>query len=108
MARRHIEIIPGKNGHKVRHFHAVNEGGTPAYQSDSLVFGNAEDMANHIEGFSRSMGKKTSRRWQRRPKSLKEAARLRRQRRRQDDNSPAGLGGKRGKSLARKVEGHVE
>ena len=51
MARRlhHIEIIPGKNGHKVRHFHTVNEGGTPAYQTESHVFGNAEDVVNHIE-----------------------------------------------------------
>ena len=51
MARRlhHIEIIPGKNGHKVRHFHAANEGGAPAYQCESHVFGNAEDVANHIE-----------------------------------------------------------
>ncbi len=50
MARRlhHIEIIPVKNGHKVRHFHAVNEGGAPAYQTESHVFGNAEDVVNHI------------------------------------------------------------
>jgi hypothetical protein len=31
----HIEIIPGKNGHTIRHFYAVNEGGTAAYQSES-------------------------------------------------------------------------
>lgn len=51
MARRlhHIEIIPGKNGHTVRHFYAVNEGGTAAYPSESHVFGNAEDAANHVE-----------------------------------------------------------
>src|SRR6516162_3749399 len=37
MARRlhHIEIIPGQNGHTIRHFYAVNEGGTAAYQSES-------------------------------------------------------------------------
>ena len=45
----HIEIIPGKNGHTVRHFYAVNERGPAAYQSESHVFGNAEDVANHVE-----------------------------------------------------------
>ena len=51
MARRlhHIEIIPGQNGHTIRHFYAVNEGGTAAYPSESHVFGNAEDVANHVE-----------------------------------------------------------
>ena len=51
MARRlhHIEIIPGKDGHTIRHFYAVNEGGTAAYQSERHVFGNAEDVANHVE-----------------------------------------------------------
>jgi len=51
MARRldHIEIIPGKNGHTIRHFYALNEGGTAAYQSESHVFGNAEDVANYVQ-----------------------------------------------------------
>jgi len=51
MARRlhHIEIIPGRNAHTVRHFYVVNEGGTRAYRTVSHVFGNAEDMANHVE-----------------------------------------------------------
>jgi hypothetical protein len=51
MAKRlhHIEIIPGKNGHTVRHFFAVTEGGRAAYQSESHVFGSAEDVANHVE-----------------------------------------------------------
>lgn len=33
----------------IRHFYAVNEGGTAAYQSESHVFRNAEDVANHVE-----------------------------------------------------------
>jgi len=45
----HIEIISGKNRHTVRHFHTVNEGGTAAYRSESHVFGNAEEVAKHIE-----------------------------------------------------------
>ena len=45
----HIEIISGKNGHTVRHFHTVSEGETAAYRSESHVFGNAEDVAKHIE-----------------------------------------------------------
>ena len=53
MARRlhHIEIIPGKNGqgHTVRHLYAMSEGGTAAYRSESHVFGNADDVANHVE-----------------------------------------------------------
>jgi len=51
MARQlhHIEIIPGKNGHTIRHFYALNEGGTAAYQSESYVCENAEDVANQVE-----------------------------------------------------------
>jgi len=45
----HIEIISGKNGHTVRHFHTVNDGGTAAYRSETHVFGNVKDVAQHIE-----------------------------------------------------------